>query len=120
MRVLFMGQTGIDKTGHLEKLRELRTRKGKNIGAVFNIGDMIYEESEKAGRFLQERKILDIPLADLAYLKRQAFRRLSYDSADMENVFVNSHAVFRWNNQLFRAFELPELEGFSPDVIVLR
>ena len=36
----------------------------------------------------------------------------------METVFVDSHAVFRWNNQLFRAFELTDFEIFRPDVIV--
>ena len=118
MRVLFMGQTGIDKMQHLRVLRGYCAERGVPIDSVFSIGDLMYEESLKAGKPLQEGKILDLPLAELAVLRRLAFTRISYESSSMQNVFASSHAVFRWNNQLFRAFELPELEGFSPDIIV--
>lgn len=118
MRVLFTGQTGIDKQSHLEALKDFCGQKGKPIDAVFSIGDIMYEESRKAGTPLRPGKILDLPLAQLASLRRLAFTRLTYESAGMQNVFVNSHAVFRWNNQLFRAFEFSELAGFNPDMIV--
>ena len=118
MRVVFMGQTGIDKKRQLQALRELCAKMGKRIDAIFNIGDIMYEESYTAGHSLKEGKILDLRLAELDYLRRLAFTRVIRDSAGMENVFVNSHGVFRWNNQLFRAFEVKELEEFRPDIIV--
>ena len=118
MRVLFTGQTGIDKKGHLQALKELCALGGKTIDAVFSVGDIMYEESQKAGRPLKEGKILDLPQADLAVLRRSAFNRISSESSAMENVFVNSHAVFRWDNQLFRAFELSELAEYRPDLII--
>ena len=118
MRVLFTGQTGIDKKSHLEALKGFCAKEGKSIDAVFNIGDIMYEESLKAGTPLKEGKILDLPLAQLGSLRRLAFTRISNQSSAMQNVFVNSHAVFRWNNQLFRAFEFSELEGFDPDLII--
>ena len=113
-----MGQIGMNKGLHLQVLRDLCVSRGKNVDAVFSVGDLMYQESLKAGKPVQEGKILDLPLAELAVLRRLAFTRISYESAQMQNVFVNSHAVFRWNNQLFRAFELSELEGFGPDMII--
>ena len=118
MRVLFMGQTGIDKGHHLQGLRDLCIERGKTVDAVFNVGDLMYEESLKAGKRVQEGKILDLPLAELGFLRRLAFTRIGIEASDMQNVFVNSHAVFRWNNQLFRAFELSDLEEFKPDMII--
>ena len=118
MRVLFTGQTGIDKKSHLHAIRDLCAGRGKSIDAVFSIGDLMYDESQQAGRALKEGRILDLPLAELAILRRSAFNRISKESSDMQTVFVGSHAVFRWNNQLFRAFELTDFEIFKPDVIV--
>ena len=118
MRVLFMGQTGIDKQRHLRLLRELCSARGKAIDALFSIGDIMYEESQKAGQLIREGKILDLRLAELAVLRRAAFNRIGNESAGLQNVFVSSHAVFRWNNQLFRAFELADFEAFQPDLII--
>ncbi len=118
MRVLFTGQTGIDKKRHLQALSELCARRGKLVNSVFNIGDIMYEESQKAGKPLQEGKILDLPLAELAVLRRSAFSRISAESSDAQTVFVGSHAVFRWDNKLFRAFELSDFELFRPDAII--
>ena len=118
MRALFTGQTGIDKKSQLQALRDFCARKGKSIEAVFNVGDIMYEESRKSGATLKKGKILDLPLAQLGALRRGAFNLIRSHSSGMSNVFVNSHAVFRWNNRLMRAFELPEIKEFQPDVIV--
>ena len=118
MRALFTGQTGIDKKSQLQALRDFCARKGKSIEAVFNVGDIMYEESRKSGATLKKGKILDLPLAQLGALRRGAFNLIRSHSSGMSNVFVNSHAVFRWNNRLMRAFELPEVKEFQPDVIV--
>lgn len=118
MRALFLGQTGIDKKRHLQALTDLCASRGVNVDAVMNIGDIMYSESHKAGKPLQKGKILDLPLAELSILRRLAFTGIGYESSKYDNVFVNSHAVFRWNNQLFRAFEMSELESFDPDVVI--
>jgi hypothetical protein len=113
-----MGQTGIDKKRHLELLRNLSSARGKSIDALYSIGDIMYEESQKAGKPIRQGKILDLPLAELAVLRRSAFNRIGNESAGMGTVFLSSHAVFRWNNQLFRAFELADFEAFKPDLII--
>lgn len=118
MRALFLGQTGIDKKRHLQMLTDLCASRGVNVDAVMNVGDIMYSESRKAGKPLQRGKILDLPLAELSILRRLAFTGIGYESSKYENVFVNSHAVFRWNNQLFKAFELSELESLNPDVVI--
>ena len=118
MRILFTGQTGIDKKSQLQTLNDFCVQKGKNIEAVFNIGDIMYEESQKSGTTLKEGKILDLPLAQLGALRLGAFNLVRNESSGVQNVFVNSHAVFRWNNRLFRAFELPEVKDLQPDIIV--
>ena len=118
MRVLFTGQTGIDKKPQLQKLKDFCAQKGNSIDAVFNVGDIMYAESEKSGAPLKEGKILDLPEAQLGTLRRGAFNLVRNESSGMQNLFVNSHAVFRWNNRLFRAFELPEIKDLRPDIIV--
>ena len=118
MRVLFMGQTGIDKKRHIETLIGLCKERGVTIDRVFHIGDIMYEESEKTVGRLAEGKILDLPLNQLAVLRRLAFSRIAYETVDMKSVFVNSHAVFRWNNRLFRAYEITEIDTFGPDMII--
>jgi adenylate kinase len=118
MRVLFTGQTGVDKKRHIESLVNICRAKGVTIDGVFHIGDMMYEESGNIGFPLTLGKILDLPQAQLAILRRLAFNRVNYESANMKNVFVNSHAVFRWNNQLFRAYDVSEVEAFKPDMVV--
>ena len=118
MRVLFTGQTGIDKKVQLQALSEYCAQKGRSIQAIFNIGDIMYAESQRSGLRLTEGKILDLPLAQLGALRRSAFNVVRNEVADMTNVLVNSHAVFRWNNRLFRAFELPEVRDLAPDAIV--
>ncbi len=118
MRVLFTGQTGIDKKAQLQALSEFCAQKGRSIQAIFNIGDIMYAESRRSGLRLAEGKILDLPLAQLGALRRSAFNVVRNEVADKTNVLVNSHAVFRWNNRLFRAFELPEVRDLAPDAIV--
>lgn len=118
MRVLFTGQTGIDKKAQLQALSEYCAQKGRSIQAIFNIGDIMYAESRRSGLRLAEGKILDLPLAQLGALRRSAFNVVRNEVADKTNVLVNSHAVFRWNNRLFRAFELPEVRDLAPDAIV--
>ena len=118
MRVLVTGQTGIDKKIQLQALSEHCAQRGRAIHAVFNIGDMMYAESRRSGLRLAEGKILDLPLAQLGALRRSAFNLVRNEVGEQQNVLVNSHAVFRWNNRLFRAFELPEVRDLRPDVIV--
>ncbi len=118
MRVLVTGQTGIDKKIQLQALGEYCAQKGRGIQAIFNIGDIMYAESQRSGLRLAEGKILDLPLAQLGALRRSAFNVVRNEVAEKTNVLVNSHAVFRWNNRLFRAFELPEVRDLRPDVIV--
>ena len=118
MRVLFTGQTGIDKKIQLQALGEYCAQKGRSIQVIFNIGDIMYAESQRSGLRLAEGKILDLPLAQLGALRRSAFNVVRNEVAEKTNVLVNSHAVFRWNNRLFRAFELPEVRDLRPDVIV--
>lgn len=118
MRVLFTGQTGLDKKAHLQRLREYCAQRGRSIDEVYHIGDMMYDESKKSGFSLKEGKILDLPLAHLGALRRAAFNLIPRERGEDRNVFVNSHAVFRWDNRLFRAFELEEVRDLQPDFIV--
>ncbi len=117
MRVLFMGQTGLDKKGYLERLKALCQARGVSVD-LFNVGDLMYNLGRHAGKPISEGKILDLPLAELRLLRRSAFTHITHQSASLANVFVNSHAVFRWNNQLFPAFVVPETEELRPDLII--
>lgn len=118
MRVVFTGQTGIDKTANIESLVAFCHSRGSKIDAVFHVGDLMYEESAKTGHKLAMGKILDLPLDQLALLRRLAFLRIGDETAQMANVFINTHAVFRWDYQLFQAFDIAETEAVNPDMVI--
>ena len=118
VRALFMGQTGLAKKSQLDSLAEHCAREGQTIDKVFSVGDIMYAESQTAGKPLHEGKILDLPLAELGILRRLAFTHIRLESSLADNVMVGSHSVFRWNNQLFRAFEMQELQELKPDLVV--
>ena len=77
MRVLFMGQTGVDKKLHVESLATLCGERGVSVD-VFHVGDMMYEASSKT---IAEGKILDLPLDRLGTLRRLAFQRINEGTA---------------------------------------
>jgi adenylate kinase len=118
VKVLFTGQTGLDKKRVLERLAQVCAARGKAVDGIYHLGDLMYEESRKAGKALREGKILDLPFAELAMLRRSALWRVSAAVAGKQAVFVNSHAVFRWDNKLFPAFHFSDFEAFRPDIIV--
>ena len=118
MRVLLMGQTGLDKKGYLEALNAVCVRHGSEVGHVFNVGDMMYDLSRAQGRTVPQGKILDLPLPELRLLRRLAFEAIVRESSGAQNVLVNSHSVFRWNSQLFSAIDLSEVKAFAPDMVI--
>ena len=118
VRALFMGQTGLAKKSQLDSLAELCAQQRHPIDKVFSVGDIMYAESQTAGKPLHEGKILDLPLAELGILRRLAFANIRLESSRADHVMVGSHSVFRWNNQLFRAFEIQELQELNPDLVV--
>lgn len=118
MKVLFTGQTGLDKKAVLRRLEALCHERGHRIDAVYHLGDLMYEESEKAGKVLKRGKILDLPPMELALLRRTALWRVGSEMAGKQSAWVNSHAVFRWDNQLLPAFRLSDFEAFRPDAII--
>ena len=118
MRALFMGQTGLDKKGYLDRLTALCGSHGLGIDNLFNIGDMMYELSRRSGKPVPPGKILDLPLPELRLLRRLSFEEIAHTTTDSHNVLVNSHSVFRWNSQLFSAIDVEEVEAFRPDMVI--
>ncbi len=118
MKVLFTGQTGLDKKAVIRGLEAICYEHGQRVEGVYHLGELMYEESQRAGKTLKRGKILDLPLMELALLRRAALWRISSEIAGKQNVFVNSHAVFRWDNQLLPAFRLSDFQAFRPDAIV--
>jgi adenylate kinase len=113
-----MGQTGLDKSGYLERLTAICGSHGEIIDNVFNVGDMMYELSHHSGKPVPAGKILDLPMPELRLLRQLSFEKIIQGSVGSQNILVNSHSVFRWNGQLFSAISIPEVQAFRPDIVV--
>lgn len=63
-RIVIVGQSGINKKEYLEKVveQEYLESKARIKMKLFNIGDEMYKEADKAGGNIEPGKILKLPL----------------------------------------------------------
>lgn len=112
--VVFTGQSGLDKRSLLDTLAPFATSRGRRIG-FFPIGEMMYRISEQPmGR------ILRLPLDRLELTRSRAFHEIyEYISQNPEDdVYVDTHATFRWRDALFAGFSVDEITSLQPDLCV--
>jgi adenylate kinase len=63
-------------------------------------------------------RILDLPLSRLHAVRRAVFKDIITESADRQNIIVNTHATFRWRHGLFRAFDFDQMVQLKPDIFI--
>lgn len=113
MRVIFTGMVGLDKKSYLKELCQLAEKRGQEV-QLCNVGDMMYSEAPD----IPAGKILDIPLKRLSSLRRSVFKDIIAKSKKAENLFVNTHATFRWRHGLFPAVDFDQIRELAPDIYI--
>ena len=121
-RVVIVGQSGISKQTYLEKVvgQQYVAKEERNKMTLFNVGNEMYKEAEKAGGKIEPGKILKLPLLRLNMLRRSVCKDLicHCDMHPKENVLINTHSCFRWERGLFHAFDFDLLARLNPDMYI--
>lgn len=112
-RVVVTGQVGVDKKPFIEKVSTLAESRGCPVRR-FHVGDMMYAEA----RDVRPGRILDLPLARLAALRRSVFKDILAQADQHDTVIVNTHAAFRWKHGLFPAFDHDQMLALDADLYI--
>jgi len=121
-RVVVVGQSGLDKESYLKKVVEQSyiPKEEQEKMTLFNVGNSMYTEAEKARGKIEKGQILKLPLLRLRMLRRSVCKDLiHYCEMNLQNnVLVNTHSCFRWERGLFHAFDFDLLEQLNPDMYI--
>lgn len=112
-RVVVTGQVGVDKKPFIEKVARLAESRGTPV-RLFHVGDRMYAEA----RDVRPGRILDLPLARLAGLRRSVFKDILAEADQHDTVIVNTHAAFRWKHGLFPAFDHDQMVPLDADLYI--
>lgn len=122
-RIVVVGQSGINKQEYLEEVvkQEYVEKSQRKEMKIFSIGDRMYNEVMKAGGKIEYGKILKLPLLRLNMIRRSVFKDLIHycEMHPKENILVNTHSCFRWEQGLFHTFDFDLLTHLNPDMYVI-
>jgi len=90
--------------------------KSKKTLKLVNIGERMYEKSASLGYPIQQGKILDLSEKDLDYLRAIVYEDIFREKEEVENLILNTHACFRWNKYITKAFDYYYLTKLNPDI----
>jgi len=114
LRIICHGQSG---SGKKEILNDLLV-KLKDFGSGFDkfqlypIGHLICDEVG-----VTEDRVLNLPLEMLSCARKVVFQTILTKIEESSHLIVDTHAVFRWNNALFPAFDFSQLDELTPSFI---
>ena len=111
---LFTGQSGVNKAPQINALKQVSEASGRRV-AVFSLGSMMYKQTAApAGR------ILRLPLGQLQLARRQVVHDICdfISSNPATDVFVDTHATFRWEDGLFSGFTPQEILSLRPTICI--
>ncbi len=114
LKVIFTGQSGLAKRSLLAELQNYAEASGQQV-RVFSIGEMMYEISEA-----QPGRILNLPLDKLELKRAQVFQQVQEfinEHAD-HDIFIDTHATFRWEGGLFPGFSVQEIRTLRPNLCI--
>jgi hypothetical protein len=95
--------------------RMLGIAKDKKVHLV-NVGERMYQKSQTLGYPIGEGKILDASEKDLDYLRAVVYEDILRERENVENMIINTHACFRWNKYITKAFDYYYLTKLNPDL----
>ncbi len=113
-RVIFTGQSGLGKRSLLEELKNCAESQGRNA-QLFSIGRMMYEITKA-----ESGRILKLPLDRIELARSQAFHKIRdfIDQNPGSDVYIDTHATFRWEDGLFSGFSVQEMKQLAPDLCI--
>jgi hypothetical protein len=114
VNVVFTGQSGLDKRSLISDLKLLAESRGKRV-ELFSIGEMMYRTLD-----VPKRRILKLPLGRLELTRSQAFQEVQHYMTQNpeDNVYIDTHATFRWEDGLFSGFAPQEITELAPDLCI--
>ncbi len=114
IRIVFTGQSGLNKRPIVEELKMLAEQRQRTV-LFFSVGEMMYNRSDvQRGRMLRQ---------DLTLIEQLRSRVLDEitDAASNQpgaDIYIDTHATFRWNRTPFRGFHPQEIVDLSPDLSI--
>lgn len=115
-RVIFNGQTGLDKKTYLDRFRKFCEAQKENM-RIFSIGPLMYQKNGT----IPSGKILDIEPHRRSELRSRVFEEILNQLPNLGGevpVIVNSHATFRWSDTLSLAINYEFLQQFNSDLFI--
>ena len=109
--------SGSGRKSAICSMLEYAKSKGRNAELI-NIGERMYEKSKSLGYPIAEGKILDLSEKDLDYLRAIVFEDICREKDKHENIIINTHAIFRWNKYITKAFDYYYLTKLNPDIYI--
>ena len=117
MIVISTGMSGSGRGKSVHKMADFAKSKGKDI-EVIDVGKMMYEKSKSLGYNIRDGTILDTSERTLDYLRAIVFEDIIRKRDQFENIIVNTHACFRWEKHLTKAFNYYHLTELKPDLYI--
>jgi adenylate kinase len=110
--------TGMSGSGRKSAIcAMLECYKPKKVKLI-NTGERMYEKSREVGYPISEGKILDCSEKDLDYLRAIVYEDILREKDDSETMIINTHACFRWNKYITKAFDYYYLTKLNPDLYI--
>lgn len=112
--------TGISGSGRIELLHEVKNlseKNGKKI-MIYDIGQIIIEESERFKIPITDKKVLDIDKSLLRMLRVNALKIVENKILKNPNVdlhLIGCHATFRWKKRLIEGIAYQDIVHLSID-----
>jgi adenylate kinase len=112
--VIFTGQSGTDKATRIDNLKKVAVSVGRDV-KYFSLGDMMYE---KTGA--EPGRILKLPLSQLEMARQSVVDEIVAFLAEhvKSDVYINTHATFRWEDGVFSGFSASEIRSLNPSMCV--
>ncbi len=114
MKVVISGPSGLDKTPFTEELKDYLVKKKKPT-TLYHIGKLLCEELD-----IDDKKILNCKPKVLELGRRIVFKDIfnKIKNTNTENMIINTHNVFRYENALFPAFNIKHFEMLKPNMFI--
>jgi len=114
--IVCTGMSGSGRESAISSMLDYAKSK-KNVKLV-NIGERMYQKSSHIGYTISPGKILNLSEKDLDYLRAVVYEEICKEKSKTENMIINTHACFRWNKYITKAFDYYYLTRLNPDIYV--
>lgn len=112
--VICSGMSGSGRKKSINSM--LKYAKAEKKVELVDVGAKMYAKSMDLSYPIEEGKILDVSERNLDYLRAIVFEDIISAKKVTENMIINTHACFRWNKYITKAFDYYYLTKLNPDM----